>query len=641
MAESLRPARIAPRVAELTSTVDIPPPRADAGRMLRSVAAIVLPNVAPFELGVACEVFGIDRRDTGGPVVRLHASAASSPGVVPHQGRGFSIVVEHGLEATRDVDLVVVPAYGDTGAGARGRARRAAGRARARRLGAEHLQRVVRARRGRAARRPAVHDPLDVRRRSCAAPVPDGAGRPRRALRRGRPRHHQRRHGRRHRRLPAPGAPRARRRRGVGRSPAGWSCRRTATAARRSTSTRPLPCDADTLAPLLAWMVGAPRARSSACPDLAARALVSERTFARRFRAETGTTPAAWVTRQRVVRAQELLERTDAGIEEIARLVRVRHRRGPAAPLRPHARHQPAGLPAHVRPASPVRADATEAPHAPRGDRGPRSSRSVSARTPSRRGRPARPGASWPTRRPATPTPCGRRPAACGPSSCGRCMRQERPRALVARLVLHPHQLGAVERRERRADAPRRRAGRAARAGRSPCCSSPRLARGARAGPSRPCPSTAARGSTCAGLGRRRASSPITVRNVPVVKSSTSEVAGLQAQHRLRREHHERATRAVVRLAAQQVEVRRGRRRLRDRHVVLGARSAGTARCGPTSGPAPGPRSRAAGAGRPTSAGAHFCSADEMNSSMIVCAPLTKSPNCASHSTSASGRSTE
>ena len=29
---------------------------------------------------------------------------------------------------------------------------------------------------------------------------------------------------------------------------------------------------------------------------------------------------------------------------------------------------------------------------------------------------------------------------------------------------------------------------------------------------------------------------------------------------------------------------------------------------------------------------AHFCSAEEMNSSMIVWAPLTKSPNCASHS---------
>ena len=67
-------------------------------------------------------------------------------------------------------------------------------------------------------------------------------------------------------------------------------------------------------------------------PDLAARAFVSERTFARRFRAETGTTPAAWVTRQRVVRAQEMLERSDASIEEIARLCGF----GTAAVLRHH-----------------------------------------------------------------------------------------------------------------------------------------------------------------------------------------------------------------------------------------------------------------------------------------------------------------
>ena len=37
----------------------------------------------------------------------------------------------------------------------------------------------------------------------------------------------------------------------------------------------------------------------------------------------------------------------------------------------------------------------------------------------------------------------------------------------------------------------------------------------------------------------------------------------------------------------------------------------------------------------------HFCSDDDTNSSMIVCAPLKKSPNCASQSTSASGRATE
>ena len=37
----------------------------------------------------------------------------------------------------------------------------------------------------------------------------------------------------------------------------------------------------------------------------------------------------------------------------------------------------------------------------------------------------------------------------------------------------------------------------------------------------------------------------------------------------------------------------------------------------------------------------HFTSPEEMNSSTMDCAPLAKSPNCASHITSASGFSTE
>ena len=66
--------------------------------------------------------------------------------------------------------------------------------------------------------------------------------------------------------------------------------------------------------------------------DLARRAALSERTFARRFRAETGTTPHSWVTRQRVQAAEELLERTDHPIEWIADEVGF----GNAAALRDH-----------------------------------------------------------------------------------------------------------------------------------------------------------------------------------------------------------------------------------------------------------------------------------------------------------------
>jgi transcriptional regulator GlxA family with amidase domain len=52
--------------------------------------------------------------------------------------------------------------------------------------------------------------------------------------------------------------------------------------------------------------------------DLARRVHMSHRTFARWFAARTGTTPHQWLTSQRLVKAQELLERTDRGIEQVA-----------------------------------------------------------------------------------------------------------------------------------------------------------------------------------------------------------------------------------------------------------------------------------------------------------------------------------
>ena len=54
-------------------------------------------------------------------------------------------------------------------------------------------------------------------------------------------------------------------------------------------------------------------------PSLARRAAMSERTFARRFTAEVGTTPHKWLTSQRVLRARHLLESTDLDVERIAR----------------------------------------------------------------------------------------------------------------------------------------------------------------------------------------------------------------------------------------------------------------------------------------------------------------------------------
>lgn len=52
--------------------------------------------------------------------------------------------------------------------------------------------------------------------------------------------------------------------------------------------------------------------------DLAEHAAMSPRTFARRFTADTGTTPHRWLTRQRVIAAQSLLETTDEPIDRIA-----------------------------------------------------------------------------------------------------------------------------------------------------------------------------------------------------------------------------------------------------------------------------------------------------------------------------------
>jgi transcriptional regulator GlxA family with amidase domain len=52
--------------------------------------------------------------------------------------------------------------------------------------------------------------------------------------------------------------------------------------------------------------------------ELAARAAMSPRTFARRFPASTGTTPLTWILRERVRLAQRLLETTDLSVDAIA-----------------------------------------------------------------------------------------------------------------------------------------------------------------------------------------------------------------------------------------------------------------------------------------------------------------------------------
>jgi transcriptional regulator GlxA family with amidase domain len=74
---------------------------------------------------------------------------------------------------------------------------------------------------------------------------------------------------------------------------------------------------------------------------MAAHARVSERTFARRFRAEAGTTPLQWLLRERVLHARRLLEATDLPVEDVA----GRAGFGTATSLRAHFRRATATTP--------------------------------------------------------------------------------------------------------------------------------------------------------------------------------------------------------------------------------------------------------------------------------------------------------
>ena len=309
--------------------------------MLNSVAVVVFEGVGAFELGVLCEVFGQDRSDEGLPGFDFQICAAQ-PGAVATSS-GFGIHVEHGLDAVERADLVAVPAMPGKGSAPDDvlKALRTAHDAGARVLSmctgafvlgeaglldgrrctthwlhtsalaaqfplAEVDQDVLYVDEGTVITSAGTAAGIDA----CLHVVRDE----------------------------------------FGASVASRFARRMVVPPHREGGQaqyidQPVPgCDAETLTPLLTWLLENLDQRVSV-EDLAAKALMSPRTFARRFRAETGTTPHQWLVSQRLLAAQRLLEDGDTAIEDIARRTGF----GNATALRHHFGRSRGITPQHYR----------------------------------------------------------------------------------------------------------------------------------------------------------------------------------------------------------------------------------------------------------------------------------------------------
>lgn len=295
--------------------------------MLRKVVLLAIPGVAPFEFGVVCEVFGIDRSDTGGPRFDF-TIATAEPGPV-ETSLGYSMTIPDGLEVAADADLIAVPAhriddidprYLDVirEAEARGAwvlsvcsgafALAQAGILEGRRATTHwmHTDRL-------AARYPGTQvdpDVLFVEDRKVVTSAGTAAGIDA-AL------HIVRKE--------------------LGAAATNVIARRMVVPPQRDGGQSqyidaPVPeCRSDSFALVTEWMLEN-LDQELTVDVLARRALMSSRTFARKFRAETGTTPAAWLNRQRILRAQQLLEQSDEGLEQVAQLAGF----GTAAVMRHH-----------------------------------------------------------------------------------------------------------------------------------------------------------------------------------------------------------------------------------------------------------------------------------------------------------------
>jgi AraC family transcriptional activator FtrA len=105
------------------------------------------------------------------------------------------------------------------------------------------------------------------------------------------------------------------------------------------------PCDPeDTISATMEWMI-CHLDDDLSLMAMARHAHLSTRQFARRFIASTGTTPHRWLTRHRIMRAQELLERGSLSIEEVAHATGF----GSAAALRANFTPQVTTSPADYR----------------------------------------------------------------------------------------------------------------------------------------------------------------------------------------------------------------------------------------------------------------------------------------------------
>jgi AraC family transcriptional regulator, transcriptional activator FtrA len=282
---------------------------------LRSVAVLLHPGVSMFELGVACEAFGTDRTRDGLPGFDFTV-CTEHPGQLTTR-HGFELTVTHGLDALEGADLVMVAPEGD---------------------GVHPSPAVIRALRDAAERGATVMSMCSASFILARAGLLDGR----------RSTTHWYHADRFRAEFPhielvpdvlfvedgpiATSAGTAAAidlclhliRRSHGPAAATGIARRMVVPPQRDGGqaqfirTPVAPVAADTLAGLLEWATEH-LDEDLSVSRLAKRAAMSERTFARRFRDETGTTPHHWVTAQRIALAEQLLEAGAESMEEVAR----------------------------------------------------------------------------------------------------------------------------------------------------------------------------------------------------------------------------------------------------------------------------------------------------------------------------------